>query len=502
MGRRPRNRSRMRCASVKLPDESGRREGGSGHDGRERGGGASRWKLRRSPRLSGYRDELPLPGSSSRVLATRAAALYMQTPPPVLVRSSLRRRLSLGASVGTQAGASGQSMTDATVIPRRSPRLHCATAGNSTESFDVDRAGVPRGDVAITPEFSPLVRTPSLWSPGDACPAQPTTLAESCPTTARDISLRRSQRLRRASSSLDSENHSQIRGRCPASPSDPSVADGLEHAALQSLLHSPHLSEPERARQRRLFLLSPGQKAAFAQLCAETAVRYPAQGRRTPLVRGRVTCVQQRRAAKRAREEADYPRRRNATATVQAPAVRPSSASRVTPLPAASSGIKHRVLFGWTIAEDAVLRRVMADCAPQAGCVGKVSWVEVAEMVRANGVMRTRKQCRDRWINHLQEGLRTGPYTPAEDWIVLREQRRIGNRVSIELPCRPCVFQLQLTLAFYCVAQWAVIAKRLPGRSEQNVKNNWHTRLNKVARCFALTGKLPGAIEAEARKSK
>lgn len=41
---------------------------------------------------------------------------------------------------------------------------------------------------------------------------------------------------------------------------------------------------------------------------------------------------------------------------------------------------------------------------------------------------RTGKQCRERWHNHLNPGIKKGDWTPEEDHIIITMQQTIGNQ--------------------------------------------------------------------------
>ncbi|CAN8074643.1 unnamed protein product [Agarophyton chilense] len=100
----------------------------------------------------------------------------------------------------------------------------------------------------------------------------------------------------------------------------------------------------------------------------------------------------------------------------------------------------------WTPQEDDRLRR-LAKLRPE-------NWNVIAESLPG----RTGKQCRERWLNHLQDGIRKGFWTAKEDEIIILEQARRGNR-------------------------WSDIARLLPGRSDNAVKNRFNATLKKQHIC-------------------
>ncbi|KAL6646177.1 hypothetical protein ACP70R_017785 [Stipagrostis hirtigluma subsp. patula] len=102
----------------------------------------------------------------------------------------------------------------------------------------------------------------------------------------------------------------------------------------------------------------------------------------------------------------------------------------------------------WSAEEDEVLRQHVRHKGPR-------DW----SSIRSNGLLRrTGKSCRLRWVNKLRPGLKTGcKFTPEEERTVIEMQAKHGNK-------------------------WAMIATKLTGRTDNDVKNFWSTRLKRQAR--------------------
>ncbi|XP_047326256.1 transcription factor MYB120-like [Impatiens glandulifera] len=102
----------------------------------------------------------------------------------------------------------------------------------------------------------------------------------------------------------------------------------------------------------------------------------------------------------------------------------------------------------WTEEEDEVL----ADYIRKHG--EESSWNTVE---KESGLNRCAKSCRLRWVNHLRPELKKGPLTANEIETIVRLHARIGNK-------------------------WSRIAEKVPGRTDNDIKNFWNTRIKSCER--------------------
>ncbi|XP_076924167.1 uncharacterized protein LOC143606847 [Bidens hawaiensis] len=92
----------------------------------------------------------------------------------------------------------------------------------------------------------------------------------------------------------------------------------------------------------------------------------------------------------------------------------------------------------WNSQEDRLLMQLVKQ-------YGDSKWSSVAEKLPG----RIAKQCRDRWQNHLRPDITKDAWSEEEDKLLIAIHKEVGNK-------------------------WSEIARRLPGRSENTIKNHWN----------------------------
>lgn len=105
----------------------------------------------------------------------------------------------------------------------------------------------------------------------------------------------------------------------------------------------------------------------------------------------------------------------------------------------------------WTRQEDETIIQFVAHH-------GTKSWARLASLLPG----RIGKQCRERWVNHLDPTISHGPWTAAEDQLLIDLHNKFGNH-------------------------WTKIGEMIPNRSDNAIKNRWNSTLAKRIQAFPET---------------
>ncbi|XP_077210628.1 uncharacterized protein LOC143846097 [Tasmannia lanceolata] len=107
---------------------------------------------------------------------------------------------------------------------------------------------------------------------------------------------------------------------------------------------------------------------------------------------------------------------------------------------------------------------------------GRGTWRSLPKQA---GLLRCGKSCRLRWINYLRPEIKRGNFTPEEEETILKLHESLGNK-------------------------WSIISTHLPGRTDNEIKNVWNTRLKKrlVSKGLNICIDEPNSCESNCKQAE
>ncbi|XP_073119829.1 myb-related protein 315-like [Henckelia pumila] len=119
----------------------------------------------------------------------------------------------------------------------------------------------------------------------------------------------------------------------------------------------------------------------------------------------------------------------------------------------------------WTVEEDHKLMSFIMNNGIQC-------WRMIPKLA---GLLRCGKSCRLRWINYLRPDLKRGVLSEMEENQIIELHARLGNR-------------------------WSKIASHFPGRTDNEIKNHWNTRIKKRLKLLGLDPTTHQPIQQKSRE--